>query len=160
MRKVMYLLALRGSVWISNARSHRLLSDGQYGSEAPSHIHLKKNPGLQRRCPIFFLKNWFPKALNSALEIFQKISVRNLWVLVYCNKPFGVPLLWRTFQRAQLSPQLGHWVAEGRSSYIHRKGYACPPYPGVSFNSMMGQRLPWESQNFLVYREKSKDLTW
>lgn len=159
MRKVMYLLDLRGSVWISNARSHRLLSDGQHGSEAPSHIHLKKNPGLQRRCPIFFFLNWFPKTLNSALEIFQEISVRKLWVLVYCSL-LESPCSGEHSREPAWSPQLGHWVAEGRSSYIHRKGYACPPYPGGSFNSMVGQRLPWESQNFLVYREKSKDLTW
>lgn len=55
----------------------------------------------------FFFFNWFPKTLNSALEIFQEISVRKLWVLVYCSKPFGVPLLWRTFQRARMKPPIG-----------------------------------------------------
>lgn len=50
MRRVMNLLGLRGSVWILNAWTHRVLSVGQHGNEALSYIHLKKNPSFQGRC--------------------------------------------------------------------------------------------------------------
>lgn len=53
MRKVIYFSGLRGSVWILNAWSPRVLSVRWHGNEALSHIHIMRNPGSQRRCPIF-----------------------------------------------------------------------------------------------------------